>query len=620
MEHQDPPSERTQTETPPASARRIGVVLGLIGLALASLLGRVAYLQTTFAREAGPWAARQHDATQTLHARRGSVFDRNGLLLAASEQSTLLFADPKVMHERFAATGRSLGEMDSALEDVARLVRVDPDRAVLAVGRDPDKQYVPLAGDLSESTAASVREMDVPGLGLAPQPRRVYPMGTTAAHLLGAVGRDEAGLEGVERTAESTLAGDDGAKVTIRDKRRRVVAADAAGYALPRHGDHLVLALDARLQTIAEEELARQVAETNAKGGSVVLMDPQTGDVLALANLPTYFPQYVADSRPADRRNRAAVDPYEPGSVVKPFLVAGLIDAGVTRVDEQIEIGDSRVYRTPYGRRITDTRHYADRLAVWDVLVKSSNVGMVKLGERVGGSLLQGVLGRFGFGQAPGLGVGFEEPGRVPGPATWGKYTRESVMQGYEMLATPVQLARAMCAIANGGRLVRPRVVRGIYEPGGRTVLSVGADAGEQVMRPETAAILRRAMSDVTTRGTARRAKMDSYTLFGKTGTSHKAVDGGYNETAYNATFLGGAPHESPRLVICVTIDEPDKSLEKGQGHFGGVAAAPAAGRILARSLEMMGVPPSPPLPDPPPGVAEVLYNFKSSTPPPDAD
>ena len=600
------------------SPRRLGVVLALIGLMLVALVGRVAYLQTVMATRIVAKAERQQDSRQTLPARRGSLFDRNGLMLAGSVQTTALYADPKFMAEQFLAKGESLADMDDALEKVARVVRADPDEVVMDVGRDPRKRYVSLAHHLGDAAVEQLRAMDVPGLGFEPEPERIYPMGQTAAHLLGAVGSEHKGLEGLERVEDAVLAGTDGTKRTVRDKRRRVIAADAGGYRLPEHGEHLILTLDSNIQLIAEEELEKQVKETHAKSGCVIVMDPQTGDVLALANYPTYFPQYLADSQPAARRNRAITDPYEPGSVMKPFLLSGLIEAGVTRIGEQIPIGDSRVYRTPYGRRVTDTHFYAPKLAVWDVLVKSSNVGMVKLGERVDEPFLKGVLDRFGFGHKAGLETGGEDAGRVP--QDWTKYTRESVMQGYEMLVTPMQLARAMCAIANGGTLVSPHVVAGVYEPGGEMRPQPRTGEEPRVMRPDTAALLRRVLADIPRRGTATRAKLAEWTVFGKTGTSHKSVGGSYNETAYNATFVGGAPYENPRLVICVNINEPDKSLNHGQGHYGGVAAAPAASRILQRSLTYLNVPHSGPLPDPPPEIADVLYQFKSKVAGPDGD
>ena len=627
---EDDPTPPAETGSPPdlvatipipipmPSPRRLGAVLALIGLTLVALVGRVAYLQTAVAGRIVAKAQRQQDSRQTLPARRGSLFDRNGLMLAGSVETTALYADPKFMTQQFLATGRSLADMDDELEKVARIVREDPDELVMDVGRDPDKRYVPLAHHLGEAAVGQIKALDVPGLAFEPEPQRVYPMGQTAAHLLGAVGREDKGLEGLERVEDDVLSGIDGSKRTVRDKRRRVIAADADGYKLPEHGEHLVLTLDSNIQLIAEEELEKQVKETRAKSGCVVVLDPQTGEVLALANYPTYFPQYLADSQPAARRNRAVVDPYEPGSVMKPFLLSGLLEAGVTRIGELIPIGDSRVYRTPYGRRVTDTHFYAPKLAVWDILVKSSNVGMVKLGERVDEPFLKGVLDRFGFGHKAGLETGGEDAGRVP--RDWTKYTRESVMQGYEMLVTPMQLARAMCAVANGGRLVSPHVIAGVYEPGGTLKAAPRPAEEPRVMRPDTAALLRRVLADIPRRGTATRAKLADWTVFGKTGTSHKAVAGGYNETAYNATFVGGAPYEDPRLVICVNINEPDKSLNHGQGHYGGVAAAPAASRVLERSLTYLNVPHSPPLADPPPAIAAVLYQFKSKVAGPDGD
>ena len=599
---------------PPASPGRLGFVLGLIAFALLGLVGRVAYLQTVHAQQTAARAERQQSATETLAARRGSIFDRNGLMLAGSMQLTTVYADPKFMHEQYQVKGRTLADMDAALEQVARLVNTDAGEVALAVGRDANKRYVPIARGVPDEIVAELKALDVPGLGFEAEPSRVYPMGQTAAHLLGAVGREDKGLEGLERLADATLAGYPGAKGTTRDKRRRAIAAAADEYRLPRHGEHLILTIDSNIQLIAEQELEKAVKDGGASGGCVVVMDPQTGDVLALANYPSYFPQYLADSAPDARRNRAVTDPFEPGSILKPFLVAGLIERGVTRIDEVIDLGDSRFYK-PYPRRtIKDIHFYGPDLPVWDVLVKSSNVGMVKIGEKTDAATLTDVMKSFGFGAPTGLGVGGENGGRLP--PKWGWGTRESIMQGYALLATPVQLARAMSAIANDGRLVTPRLVAGHMSPGGEMTLDVSDDLAPQVIDPMVARQVRRVLADVPLRGTAKRARLDRWNVFGKTGTAHRAVNGHYDEEHYVSSFVGGAPAEAPRLVIAISIYDADKRRGPANtGHHGGFAAAPAAAKIIERSLDYFDVPDSPDLPEPPAAIVPHLWDYKPNKP-----
>lgn len=607
-----PPNDRSPALP---SARRIAAVLTLISLTLTGLVARVAYLQTAAASQTVERAQRQQSARETLNARRGSIFDRNGLMLAGSIQLTTLYADPKFMHEQFQTKGRTLLDMDVALETVAKVVEGDADELVMAVGRNPQKRYVPLVRGLKQETVEQLQSLKIPGLGFAAEPTRIYPMGQTAAHLLGTVGREATGLEGLERGEEAVLAGHDGTKGTVRDKRRRTIAAAAEDYRLPEHGEHLVLTIDSNIQLIAEQELEATIKEFKASGGCVVVMDPNTGDVLAMANYPTYFPQYLADSSAENRRNRAVTDPFEPGSILKPFLLAGLIERDVTDIGEQINVGESRYYR-PYPRRhIIDEHYYGEKLAVWDVIVKSSNIGMVKLGERADAKALTEILRSFGFGQKTGIGVSGEDGGLLP--AKWGWGTRESVMQGYALLSTPVQLCRAMSVIANGGRLVTPRLVAGTMKPGGELTVEVSRALDPQVVERETAQKVRRVLADVAVRGTARRAQMERWNLFGKTGTAHRTIKGKYNEEHYVSSFVGGAPYEAPRLTIAVSIYDADKSIGPvpGKGHHGGIVSAPAAARILDRALEYLDVPESPDLPEPPPEVAPLLWQYKPKKP-----
>ncbi|MEM7806667.1 MAG: penicillin-binding transpeptidase domain-containing protein, partial [Planctomycetota bacterium] len=364
---------------PPISSGRIGLVLGLIALGMLGLVGRVVYLQTQFAAEMGDRVERQHRSVSGLAARRGSIFDRNGLMLAGTTLERDVFADPKFLHDEFAKTGRPLIELDVSLERVADRIAADPDKVALAVTGEPDKRYVPLAremdADVAEAAVEYARSLDLRGIASQPSPRRSYPMARLASHVLGTVGRDGQGLEGIEAKHDDHLAGENGRVVTIRDKRRRAIQSFSDGVRPPEHGNGLVLTLDSRIQHIVERELAATVEAFQAEGASCVVLDPHTGDVLALANLPEYDPRFPGDFDVADRRNRAIVDPYEPGSVVKPFLMAAMLDTGVTSIDEVFVTG--KTTRLDNGRRVTDDYGY-EQLVGWDVVVKSSNIAMAK--------------------------------------------------------------------------------------------------------------------------------------------------------------------------------------------------------------------------------------------------
>jgi cell division protein FtsI/penicillin-binding protein 2 len=453
-------------------------------------------------------------------------------------------------------------------------------------------------------------KLNLPGVGVTPTDGRAYPMNSIASHLLGGVGKDGRGLEGLELRFEKELAGSDGYERVLKDARRRPIGVSSEDYVAPRHGKQLVLTIDANIQTIAEEELADTCTHFDAKRGEVVVMDPRTGDVLALANWPTFNLNDAAKTDANVRRDRALTDPYEPGSTIKPFIVGPALDWHVTRPSEMFHLGGAH-YTTPYGRHITDVHGYDD-LCLWDVLVKSSNIGMSMLGERLGNTRLHTALAGWDFGRPTGVELPAENGGKLNPLAKWSHYSTESVSQGYEVMVTPMQLCRAFCGYANGGRLVTPHIVKELVDPDG-TIETPGArpdfDALPQVIAPEVAAEVRRILTDVPIRGTAEGSGTRSmvWNIFGKTGTAHISEGkAGYSLTKFNSSFIAGAPAENPRLVIAFIIHEPDKS----KGHYGGNVAGPGASKVIQRTLEYLQVPASPDVPLPPSDVAAVLHGY----------
>ena len=592
----------TPTQPQAATFRpgRAAVVLGAVAAALVGLVARTAHLQTTGADHAAEVADRQQHGRTALPARRGSIFDRHGLLLAGTTPSRHVFLDGLFFHQQ--TRGRDPAEVAEALDTLADVLRREPVELARAVGAARQKRYVVLDEHVSDAVAREIERLDLPGVGLTRTDRRLYPAGTLAAHVLGGTGRTGHGLEGTELVHDGFLRGTDGQVRVTTDARRRPLVLAAGDAQPPEHGGHLVLTLDANVQRIAEEELAATCREHNAKSGEAVVMDPRTGDVLALAAWPRYDPATPGDAPDDRRRNRALTDPYEPGSVLKPFVVAAALDAGDTTVGEVWPL-HGPVWRTPYGRRITDVRGY-DELTSWDVLVKSSNIGMAMLAQRMGNPSLRSGLDGFGFGRPTGVDLPGEGSGVLNPLARWSHYSTDSVAQGYELLVTPMQLCRAMAALANDGRLMRPRVVAGTLSADGTLTPAETLSETQRAASPEAARAVLRVLADIPVRGTARRARLDDYALFGKTGPAHQAVDGKYNESDYAASFIGGAPYEDPRLVIALVVRHPDRSVS----HYGGIVAAPAAGRILDRALRRMNVPPSPPLPPYPADVDGKLH------------
>src|SRR5687768_6962040 len=591
-----------------STTRAAAVFVGVAAL-LTALLGRVVFLQTYGRQATITKAERQQHTKEALLARRGAIWDSTGMLMAGTVQTRTLFIDPKFMQDQFQKEGRSLNDMDEAVAKLAMLVDKNPFEISQLLGDRAESRFVKIAENLDEDLCVAIEKLDLPGVGTLPSNVRYYPMGALGAHLLGGMQKDGIGLEGLELKFEKQLAGKDGFKRTLRDFRGRPLAVAAEDYLPPQHGQHLILTIDGNIQMIAEQELTAACQFFKAKVGEVIVMDPQTGDVLALANWPTFNPQNLEDSTPELRRNRALTDPYEPGSTIKPFIVGPAMEMNYTKPNEIWPI-HARMWKTPYNRTITDVHHYGP-ISTWDVLVKSSNIGMSMLGERMGNPKLHRALTDFGFGRLTKIDLPGEHPGRINPLRQWGKYSTDSVAQGYELMVTPIQLARAFCAYANGGRLVEPRLVKGFLDAEGNIVTKTEAKSLKlypQAIDIYTAAGMRRILADTVVRGTATRARSATWNIFGKTGTSHVARDGNYQDAKLNSSFIGGAPAESPRLIVALIIHEPDKSV----AHYGGTVSAPAAGRILERSLAYLQVPKSPDLQPPPPEVANVLWNYNA--------
>ena len=593
---------------PSFSPLRAAVVMIVIGGCLVGLTGRVAYLQTYGREQTLRKAERQQHQNETLYARRGSIFDSNGMLMAGTVQTMSLFVDPKFMQEEFESNGRSLVDMDKAVERLAKVIDKDSFELSKLLGDRYTSRFIRIADNLDEDTCREIEKLKLPGVGVLPVNVRYYPMGSIAAHLLGGVGDEGTGLEGLELRYERLLAGKDGYKRTLKDARRRGIAVNAEDYLPAQNGQHLVLTIDANIQMIAEQELAEACKLYGVKRGECVVMDPRTGDILALANYPTFNPQNLEDSSEDVRRNHCLTDPYEPGSTIKPFIMGPALAARVVKLNEVFPIRGPTYKSELRAKLITDVHPY-EKLAVWDILVKSSNIGMTMIAERWGKDGVQRALRSFYFGQATGIELPGEDAGLLRPVNKWSNSDLVSTAQGYAVMVTPLQLARGVAVYANGGRLVPPRLIKGVLDHDGRLISATPAAKLQmlpEVIDPITAAEMKRVMADVPVRGTATKARSQTWNLFGKTGTAHMARAGSYNQSSYTSSFIGGAPFENPRLVIAFILHEPDRE----KGHYGGTVSAPSASRVLERSLAYLQVPASPDLAPPPPKITSVLYSF----------
>jgi cell division protein FtsI (penicillin-binding protein 3) len=585
---------------------RAALVLTFIVISFVALLGRVAYLQTDGRKHTLAAANRQQHMTEQLVARRGTIFDRNGFVLACTTQQRTVFVDPKFMRQQIELEDKTT--FDHAVNDLAKALDQDPVALAKKLNQNPDSRFVRISDAIDETAEQTIRDLDIPGVGFQPINIRNYPMGSLAAHVIGDVGKGGGGLEGLEMKYDLVLSGHDGSMRTLKDAQRQGIAIAATDYHPADHGRHLVLTIDSTIQSVVEQELNATCQSLGAQRAEGIVLDPHTGDVLALANWPTFNPQNVGDSTEEMRRDRAITDPYEPGSTIKPFIAGPAFAWNITRPQEMFDT--TSPYITNYGRKVSDVHSYG-RLAMWDVLVKSSNIGMSKLGERMGNANLYRALTSFNFGKSTGIELPGEAAGRIYPLEKWTKYSTESASQGYEIMVTPLQLARAFCAYANGGKLIHPRIVQGILDDSGNVVSrnpQIPLDECPEVIAPDARATIARILCDVPIRGTAIGNRSLIWNIFGKTGTAHISNGkGGYDEQHYTSSFMAAAPYENPRLVVAIIVHNVKK---EGLNYFGGHVSAPPALHIFERSLSYLDVPPSPDLDPPPPQIASELYNY----------
>jgi len=553
-------------------------VLGLTVLCVSVLvLVRAFQLQVVGGDRLREMAEGQHLRELRVSPRRGALYDRHGAELAVSVDVDSVYANP-----------RRLRAMDQNPETTARRLAavLDVDAKQLATRLATDRYFVWIVRRITPHEATLVTDLDIPGIGLTTEARRYYPNRHLAAHLLGFADIDGRGIEGIELAFENELRGTDRRVEAIRDRRGQVVFADEMIDEMSNQGQNVVLTIDKAIQHIAERELALGVRTFEARGGSVVVMDPSTGEILALANYPPFNPNEPSKHPIAHRRNRAVVDRFEPGSTVKAFTMAAALAVGAVRPDQLIncENGVTRL-----GGRLLHDAHPYEWLTPTQILAYSSNIGTAKIALELGKRDLYRAFRRFGFGESTDLGVPGEAAGILRHYRSWYEIDVAAVSFGQGMSVTNVQLATAMSAIANGGRLMRPTLVHRITDGEGVTVEETQPQVRRQVVPRRVAKLVGEMLTAVTEPGgTAIEAAVDGYLVAGKTGTAQKAdyIKGGYAKDKWLASFIGFAPADKPSVVISVVIDEPVIA------HYGGTVAGPVFRRIAEVTLRHMGVAP----------------------------
>jgi cell division protein FtsI (penicillin-binding protein 3) len=516
-------------------------------------MARAFQLQVVEGEEWSELATSQTTETRPLPAARGGIFDRNGRPLAISRENHAAFYAPAEVRDRQA----TIEAIDGILAPGSRKL----DRLRRATGG-----WVAL-GNVDGRTREMLEQAVPRGLHFEPVPARSYPEGRLASTLLGSLDSRGHGRSGLELVFDSLLTGVPGEMVSRRDAHGATFPLRHAGGVAPQPGRDVYLTIDAQLQEIAESALERALSETGATGGDIVLSDPKTGEILALAS-------YVAG---AEQRIPAFTDAYEPGSTSKPFLLATLLDQHLVDLDEKIDV-EGGSYRTPY-RTITDVHAY-DTLTVEEVIKYSSNIGAAKLADRIGDRGLQyAYLRDFGFGTPTGIETASESAGLLRRPGRWSPLSSHSLAYGYEMMVTSIQLVAAYGALANGGTLLQPTLIRHVREADGRAVREDRPRIIRRLIDRDVAARVTDVLKGVVRSGTGDEAALRTIDIAGKTGTSRISEDGRYGSGRYVASFVGYVPADDPQLVVLAKLTDPKSSI------YGGGAAAPVSRTVVQAIL-----------------------------------
>ena len=568
---------------------RVTLLALLSTLWVSALVGRLVYLQVFLRESLQERAEIQQSYPKKLDPERGTIYDRNGRELAVSVNVESVYAVP-----------RAIKEADRTARALADCLPVDSKE--LAIRLRSDKSFLWVDRKVDLATADCVRELDLAGVNFVPERRRFYPKRRLAAHVLGYVGMDNEGMSGVEYAFEEEIRGEDGRQIIWTDARNRPAASRVEKR--PQPGRNLLLTIDETLQHIAQSELEEAVRESGSKGGVAILLQPETGEILAMAEVPGFNPNRYGDYPPSNWRNRSVTDAYEPGSTFKIVSAAAALEEGVVSEDERIDCGRG-VIRV--GDRVIHDHREFDVLTFREVLEKSSNVGMIRIGQRLGAERMERYLRAFGFGEVTGVGLAAESRGILRDVSEWREMTLASISFGQEIAVTPLQMVAAVNTVAAGGYLMRPTLVKEIRSPNNETLRGASPAPVRRVISRETARRITDLMVGVVEEGTGTRGRIPGFTVAGKTGTAQKATNGGgYSKTDFIASFVGFVPAGAPELTALVVLDSPIGD------HSGGRAAGVFA-RIVERSLRYLGVPPD--APDPEDGEATRAFTMASRWP-----
>jgi cell division protein FtsI (penicillin-binding protein 3) len=572
--------------------RRVLVVFACLAVWVGAIEARLVQLQVFQHDELEARARRHQQQRVPLEATRGDILDRHGKLLAYSVDARSIVADPSLVVDPM----RTAALVCAALGDCNAKERKELEAKL---SRPSRYETIRRSQAVSPEQVERVAQLELAGIVTPSDSRRYYPQYDLAAHVLGFVGRDSTGQAGVEFVYDRLVRGEDGLAFAQVDAKRQRLESRIERQPVP--GATLELTLDLQLQYIAERELKVGVEAHRARGGTAIIMDPATGEILALASYPTFNPNAVSRSTDEARRNRATQDVYEPGSTFKIVTASAALEEGVVTPDEII---DTRPGYIRFGSRVVNDDHRYGVMTFEDVIVKSSNVGAIKVGLRTGVDRLSRYVHRFGFGEVLARDFAGQSRG-LWNPDGLDESGLASVSMGYQVGVTPLQMVTAVSAVANGGLLMQPRIVRAVIRGGHREPTS--ATVLRRAISANTSATLTGIMEGVVSpRGTARLGSLSHYQAAGKTGTAKKIVNNRYSDTDYNASFVGFVPSRRPVFAVLVVVDTP-----RAGTYYGGSVAAPIFKRIAEAALLQIGVPPT--VNPPPP----VLVTASTPTLPP---
>ncbi len=555
-----------KAKKPISSNGRILVVLGALAVGFAGLLGRGVYLQTSqheFLKNQGD---QRFVRTLTLPASRGMITDRNGATLALSAPTESLFAMPSEMDEM---------PTEAQLEKLSSIIDVPVASIKEKLGRKKD--FIYLKRQLSKEKADEIAALGIKGFGFQKELKRHYPMGNLFAHVIGFTNIDGKGQEGLELSREDILRGSDGAKVVLRDNKGNIVdSLDSPRNNAPKNGRDMVLSLDQRIQTLAYEELNKAVDYHQAKAGTVVVLDAQTGEILALVNSPAYDPNQPGSAGSEQRRNRAVTDMIEPGSAMKPFTIAKALDSGKVNTSQRFNTNPYKI-----GPATVRDTHVYPSLDLRGIMQKSSNVGTSKLSAMFKPKEMYDFYHDLGVGVRMHSGFPGESAGLLRNWKRWRPIEQATMSFGYGLQLSLLQLARAYTMLTHDGELLPVSFEKQAVAP-----------EGKRVIKAETARQIREMMVAVTEPGgTGTAGAVDGFDVGAKTGTARKLINGRYVDNKHVATFVGFAPAQNPRVIVAVTVDEPTAN-----GYYGGTVAGPVFKQVMSGSLNILGVSPTKPL------------------------